>query len=44
MFALGKRDMEADALRVLGKGNLGAKQRAEAIAETLRSIKSAAPD
>jgi len=35
MFVIGKRDMEADAVsvRVHGKGNLGAKPRAEAIAE-----------
>jgi threonyl-tRNA synthetase len=41
MFVIGKRDMEADAVsvRVHGKGNLGAKPRAEAIAEILRSIK-----
>jgi threonyl-tRNA synthetase len=41
MFVIGKRDMEADAVsvRVHGKGNLGAKPRAEAIAEILESIK-----
>src|SRR5512133_1329076 len=41
MFVIGKRDMEADAVsvRVHGKGNLGAKPRAEAIAELLVSIK-----
>src|ERR1700730_9405374 len=41
MFVIGKRDMEANAvsLRVHGKGNLGAKPRAEAIAEILSSIK-----
>jgi threonyl-tRNA synthetase len=41
MFVIGKRDMEADAVsvRVHGKGNLGAKPRSEAIAETLESIK-----
>src|SRR6202045_2721779 len=41
MFVIGKRDMEADAVsvRVHGKGNLGAKPRAEAIAEILKSIK-----
>jgi threonyl-tRNA synthetase len=40
MFVIGKRDMEADAVsvRVHGKGNLGAKPRAEVIAEILRSI------
>jgi threonyl-tRNA synthetase len=41
MFVIGKRDMEADAVsvRVHGKGNLGAKARAEAIADILSSIK-----
>ncbi|HEV3243930.1 MAG TPA: threonine--tRNA ligase [Chthoniobacterales bacterium] len=41
MFVIGKRDMEADAVsvRVHGKGNLGAKPRAEAIADILVSIK-----
>ncbi len=41
MFVIGKRNMEADAVsvRVHGKGNLGAKQRGEAIAEILLSIK-----
>jgi len=41
MFVIGKRDMEADAVsvRIHGKGNLGAKPRAEAIAEILLSIK-----
>jgi len=41
MFVIGKRDLEADAVsvRVHGKGNLGAKPRAEAIAEILQSIK-----
>ncbi len=41
MFVIGKRDMEADAVsvRVHGKGNLGAKPRAEAIADILSSIK-----
>jgi threonyl-tRNA synthetase len=41
MFVIGKRDMEANAVsvRVHGKGNLGAKSRAEAIAELLESIK-----
>ena len=40
MFVIGKRDLEADAVsvRVHGKGNLGAKPRAEAIAEILQSI------
>ncbi|HEY4271410.1 MAG TPA: threonine--tRNA ligase [Candidatus Udaeobacter sp.] len=41
MFVIGKRDMDANAVsvRVHGKGNFGAKPRAEAIAETLTSIK-----
>jgi threonyl-tRNA synthetase len=41
MFVIGKRDMEADAVsvRVHGKGNLGAKPRAEAIAEILEAIR-----
>jgi threonyl-tRNA synthetase len=39
MFVIGKRDMEANAVSVHGKGNLGAKPRAEAIAELLKSIK-----
>jgi threonyl-tRNA synthetase len=41
MLVIGKRDMEAGAVsvRVHGKGNLGAKPRAEAIAEILKSIK-----
>ncbi len=45
MFVIGKRDMEANAVsvRVHGKGNLGAKPRAEAIAEILLSIKERRP-
>ena len=41
MFVIGRRDMEADAVsvRVHGKGNLGAKPRAEAIAEIFAAIK-----
>jgi threonyl-tRNA synthetase len=41
MFVIGKRDLEAGAVsvRVHRKGNLGAKPRAEAIAEILESIK-----
>ena len=41
MFVIGKRDMEANAVsvRVHGKGNLGAKPRAEAIAEILQGIR-----
>ena len=40
MFVIGKRDMDADAVsvRVHGKGNLGAKPRAEVIAELLNAI------
>ena len=38
MFVIGKRDMEANAVgvRVHGEGNLGAKPRAEAIADILQ--------
>ena len=45
MFVIGKRDMEANAVsvRVHGKGNLGAKPRAEAIADILQSIKERRP-
>jgi len=45
MFVIGKRDMEADAVsvRIHGKGNLGAKPRADAIAEILLSIKERRP-
>ena len=41
MLVIGNRDMEANAVsvRVHGKGNLGAKPRAEVIAELLNSIK-----
>ena len=41
MFVIGKRDLEAGAIsvRVHGKGNLGAKPRADAIAEITQSIK-----
>jgi threonyl-tRNA synthetase len=41
MFVIGKRDMEANgvSVRVHGKGNLGAKPRAEAIADILQSNK-----
>ena len=41
MFVIGKRDLEAEAVsvRVHGKGNLGAKPLAEAVAEILESIK-----
>jgi threonyl-tRNA synthetase len=45
MLVIGKRDMEANALsvRVHGKGNLGAKSRAEVIGEILQSIKERRP-
>src|SRR5262249_38064775 len=45
MFVIGKRDMDAGAVsvRVHGKGNLGAKPRAEAIAEILLSIRERRP-
>ena len=45
MFVIGKRDMEANAVsvRVHGKGNLGAKPRADAIAEILSAIKERRP-
>ena len=41
MLVIGKRDMEANAVsvRVHGKGNLGAKSRAEAISDILSAIK-----
>ena len=41
MFVIGKRDMESTAVsvRVHGKGNLGAKPRAEAVGEILQSIR-----
>jgi threonyl-tRNA synthetase len=41
MFVIGKRDLEAGAVsvRVHGKGNLGARPRAEAVADILLSIK-----
>jgi threonyl-tRNA synthetase len=40
-LVIGNRDLEANAvsLRVHGQGNLGAKPRAEVIAEILASIK-----
>ena len=45
MFVIGKRDMEAGAIsvRVHGKGNLGAKPRADAIADILQTIKERRP-
>ena len=41
MLVIGNRDMEANAVsvRVHGKGNLGAKPRAEVVADLLQSIK-----
>jgi threonyl-tRNA synthetase len=41
MFVIGKRDMEANAVsvRVHGKGNLGARPRAEAIADVVQLIR-----
>jgi threonyl-tRNA synthetase len=41
MLVIGKRDMEADAIsvRVHGRGNLGAKPRAEVIADILSAIR-----
>jgi threonyl-tRNA synthetase len=41
MFVIAKLDMEANAVsvRVHGKDNLGAKPRAEAIADILQAIK-----
>ena len=41
MLVIGKRDLEAGAVsvRVHGQGNLGAKPRAEGVAEILQSIK-----
>jgi len=41
MFVIGKRDMESEAVsvRVHGKGNLGAKPRAEVITDILNSIR-----
>ncbi|MHA3771571.1 threonine--tRNA ligase [Verrucomicrobiota bacterium sgz303538] len=45
MLVVGKRDLEAGAvsLRVHGKGNLGAKPRAEVVADILASIKERRP-
>jgi len=41
MLVIGNRDMEANAvsLRVHGRGNLGAKPRAEVVADILAAIK-----
>jgi len=41
MFVIGKRDMESNvvSVRVHGKGNLGAKPRADAIADILEAIR-----
>src|SRR4051794_39228216 len=46
MLVIGKRDMEAGvvSVRIHGKGNLGAKPRAEAIGEILQSIRSRTAD
>jgi threonyl-tRNA synthetase len=45
MLVIGKRDLEADAVsvRVHGKGNLGAKPRAEAISDILAAIRERRP-
>ena len=45
MFVIGKRDVDAGAVsvRVHGKGNLGPKPRAEAIADILQAIKERKP-
>ena len=45
MLVIGNRDMEANAgsVQVHGKGDLGAKLRADAIAEILLSIKERRP-
>ena len=45
MFVIGKRDMEAHAIsvRIHGKRNIGAKPRAEVIAEIVLSTKSGVP-
>src|SRR5205823_11612482 len=45
MFVIGKRDMEANAVsvRVHGKGNLGAKPRADAMSDILQSIRERLP-
>jgi threonyl-tRNA synthetase len=45
IFVIGKRDMEGDAVsvRIHGKGNLGAKPRAEILSEILQSIKARRP-
>jgi len=43
IFVFGKRDMESNvSVRVHGKGNLGAKPRAEAIEEIFRLIRERA--
>jgi threonyl-tRNA synthetase len=45
MFVIGKRDMEVNAVsvRVHGKGNLGAKPRAEVIADLLLAVAARSP-
>jgi threonyl-tRNA synthetase len=44
MLVMGNRDLEANAVsvRVHGKGNLGAKPRAEVVASILESIRNRA--
>ncbi|MEK0445052.1 MAG: hypothetical protein RLZZ399_373 [Verrucomicrobiota bacterium] len=46
MLVLGKRDLEANALsvRVHGKGNLGAKPRAEVVADLIAAIRERRPN
>ena len=41
IFAIGKRDMDADAfsIHVHGKGNLGAKPRSEVVVDLLGAIR-----
>jgi threonyl-tRNA synthetase len=41
MLVIGNRDLEANAVsvRIHGKGNLGAKPRAEVVADILQAIK-----
>lgn len=45
MLVIGRRDLEAGAVsvRVHGKGNLGAKPRAEVVADLLDAIKARRP-
>ena len=46
MLVVGPRDMQANAvsLRVHGKGNLGVKPRAEAVAELFTAIRERRPN